>query len=318
MPQPFVHLHLHTEYSLVDGTLRIKDLVARAKKLGMPAIAVTDQANLFAPVKFYQAAEKAGIKPIAGADVLLRAPDDPDHVSRLVLLCGRYEGFDERIRLLLEPDEVSVGDFVLNGGEVAAMAVIEPNPHRTPKQLFTDRGQGPKIEAREFYDDREEAGALQQTDQFFTHGADHPAGLRQALQQGYQANHEEAEGFSVGRCQVADLHNLLAQDGLTGCVCQQLFCGSVEVALEEELPGTGQAETDYRCDALVSPGYPEQAGMEYADVGSVGILEAFTNKGLCSGTLRITGQPEVQLQAFRLRARHQVALQRRRGGCIQL
>ena len=75
MPQPFVHLHLHTEYSLVDGTLRIKDLVARAKKLGMPAIAVTDQANLFALVKFYQAAEKAGIKPIAGADVLLTGDD---------------------------------------------------------------------------------------------------------------------------------------------------------------------------------------------------------------------------------------------------
>ena len=44
---------------------------------------------------------------------------------RIVLLCGRYEGFDERIRLLLEPDEISIGDFVLNGGEVAAMAVID-------------------------------------------------------------------------------------------------------------------------------------------------------------------------------------------------
>jgi len=100
MPQPFVHLHLHTEYSLVDGTLRIRDLVARAKKLGMPAIAVTDQANLFALVKFYQAAEKAGIKPIAGADVLLRAPDDPDHVSRLVLLCQDRRGYLNLCELL--------------------------------------------------------------------------------------------------------------------------------------------------------------------------------------------------------------------------
>ena len=46
-------------------------------------------------------------------------------IERIVLLCGRYEGFDERIRLLLEPDEISIGDFVLNGGEVAAMAIID-------------------------------------------------------------------------------------------------------------------------------------------------------------------------------------------------
>ncbi|MGH8035935.1 MAG: PHP domain-containing protein, partial [Lysobacterales bacterium] len=66
MPAPFVHLHLHTEYSLVDGTVRIKELVEKAAGLGMPAVAVTDQQNLFALVKFYIAAEKAGIKPIIG------------------------------------------------------------------------------------------------------------------------------------------------------------------------------------------------------------------------------------------------------------
>ena len=53
MPQPFVHLHLHSEFSLVDSTLRLKQLVARAKELGMPAVAVTDQFNMFALVKFY-------------------------------------------------------------------------------------------------------------------------------------------------------------------------------------------------------------------------------------------------------------------------
>ena len=93
MPAPFVHLHLHTEYSLVDGTVRIDRMVEKAAELGMPAIAVTDQHNLFALVKFYLAAEKAGIKPIAGADVLLRSPDDPDHVSRLVLLCQDKTGY---------------------------------------------------------------------------------------------------------------------------------------------------------------------------------------------------------------------------------
>jgi len=93
MTSPFVHLHLHTEYSLVDGTVRIKSLIEKATELGMPAVAVTDQHNLFALVKFYRAAEAAGIKPIIGADVLLRSPEDPDHVSRLVLLCQDRQGY---------------------------------------------------------------------------------------------------------------------------------------------------------------------------------------------------------------------------------
>ena len=77
MPLPFVHLHLHSEYSMVDGTVRIKPLVDKARELGMPAIAITDQHNLFALVKFYRAAEAAGIKPIVGADVLIRSPEEP-------------------------------------------------------------------------------------------------------------------------------------------------------------------------------------------------------------------------------------------------
>jgi DNA polymerase-3 subunit alpha len=93
MPTPFVHLHLHSEYSMVDGTVRIKSLIEKARELGMPAVAVTDQHNFFALVKFYQAAEAAGIKPIIGADVMLRSPEDPDHVSRLVLLCQDREGY---------------------------------------------------------------------------------------------------------------------------------------------------------------------------------------------------------------------------------
>jgi DNA polymerase-3 subunit alpha len=93
MSTPFVHLRLHTEYSLVDGTVRIKSLIEKARELGMPAVAVTDQHNFFALVKFYRAAEAAGIKPIVGADVLLRSPEDPDHVSRLVLLCQNRAGY---------------------------------------------------------------------------------------------------------------------------------------------------------------------------------------------------------------------------------
>ena len=93
MPAPFVHLHLHTEYSLVDGTVRIKPLIEKVRELGMPAVAVTDQHNLFALVKFYRAAEAAGIKPIVGADIRLRSPEDPDHISRLTLLCQDRRGY---------------------------------------------------------------------------------------------------------------------------------------------------------------------------------------------------------------------------------
>jgi len=93
MPQPFVHLHLHSEFSLVDSTLRLKQLVERTKKLGMPAVAVTDQHNMFALVKFYRAAVAAGIKPIVGADVHISNPEDPDHAGRLVLLCQNREGY---------------------------------------------------------------------------------------------------------------------------------------------------------------------------------------------------------------------------------
>jgi DNA polymerase-3 subunit alpha len=67
----FIHLRLHTEYSLIDGLTDIKALVKRCAKLGMPAVAVTDHSNLFALVKFYKAAQGEGVKPIAGADVLV-------------------------------------------------------------------------------------------------------------------------------------------------------------------------------------------------------------------------------------------------------
>ena len=75
----FVHLHLHSEYSLVDSTIRIPELVARCVAHGQPAVAVTDQNNLFALVKFYKAAEGAGIKPIAGADLLLADGNEAAH-----------------------------------------------------------------------------------------------------------------------------------------------------------------------------------------------------------------------------------------------
>ncbi len=98
MPARFVHLHLHSEYSLADSTIRIPQLVARCAALGQPAVAVTDRNNLFALVKFYRAAEAAGIKPVAGADVSIAAGDEAP--SKLTLLCRDHAGYLTLSRLL--------------------------------------------------------------------------------------------------------------------------------------------------------------------------------------------------------------------------
>jgi DNA polymerase III subunit alpha len=98
MTPRFIHLHLHSEYSLADSTIRIPQLVQRSAALGMPAVALTDQNNLFALVKFYRAAEKAGIKPIIGADLYIAEDGAPP--SRVTLLCQHREGYLNLSRLL--------------------------------------------------------------------------------------------------------------------------------------------------------------------------------------------------------------------------
>lgn len=100
MSDQFVHLHLHTDYSLVDGLVRIKPLINAVAAMGMPAIALTDQHNLFAAVKFYTAAQQAGVKPILAADLRLRDPDDAKKSSRFVVLCQDIVGYHNLSRLL--------------------------------------------------------------------------------------------------------------------------------------------------------------------------------------------------------------------------
>ncbi|MGD2075541.1 MAG: PHP domain-containing protein, partial [Gammaproteobacteria bacterium] len=89
----FIHLHLHTEYSLVDSVARIKPLVKAVAEGGMPAVAVTDQSNMFSMVKFYRAAMVAGVKPIIGVDMWLRNAAQPTRPWRLVLLCKDSTGY---------------------------------------------------------------------------------------------------------------------------------------------------------------------------------------------------------------------------------
>src|SRR5687767_1849237 len=89
----FVHLRMHSEYSVNDGIVRIEQVVERAAADGMPALALTDAANLFGMVKFYGAARAAGVKPVIGADCWVENPADRDKPSRLLLLCASRAGY---------------------------------------------------------------------------------------------------------------------------------------------------------------------------------------------------------------------------------
>src|SRR5437870_11002166 len=89
----FVHLRTHTEFSVVDGTLRIDEAIDAAALDRQAALAITDLSNLFGAVKFYSAARKAGIKPIIGADVWLEPEGSDKSPSRLLLLVQDRQGY---------------------------------------------------------------------------------------------------------------------------------------------------------------------------------------------------------------------------------
>ena len=89
MQTTFVHLHLHSEYSLIDGIVKIESLVQSVVNQNMPAVAITDQNNLFALVKFYKAALASGIKPIVGVEVLLHCPGIAQPTSLVLLAQNR-------------------------------------------------------------------------------------------------------------------------------------------------------------------------------------------------------------------------------------
>jgi len=95
----FIHLRAHSHYSLEDGLMGVEALVARAAELDMPALALTEQDNLFSAVKFYQAAERSGIKPIIGAD-LRHHCGSGRQLARMVLLCRNRQGYDNLVQLV--------------------------------------------------------------------------------------------------------------------------------------------------------------------------------------------------------------------------
>jgi len=106
MDQPFVHLHVHSEYSLLDGACRLKSLTQRAAQMGMPAVALTDHGVMYGTIEFYSEAKAAGVKPIIGCEVYVaprhrtdregKADSDPAH---LVLLAENERGYRNLVQL---------------------------------------------------------------------------------------------------------------------------------------------------------------------------------------------------------------------------
>ena len=97
---PFVHLRLHSEFSIVDGIVRIDEAVAKAAASGIPALAITDLGNLFGAVKFFKAARESGVQPIIGCDVWIENEKNRDQPSRLLLLCRNQAGYLNLCQLL--------------------------------------------------------------------------------------------------------------------------------------------------------------------------------------------------------------------------
>jgi DNA polymerase-3 subunit alpha len=110
MPQ-FVHLHLHTDYSMLDGACDVEKLCNRAKELGMPAVAMTDHGNIFGAVHFVNAAKQAGIKPIVGCELYVckkgdhnieRTPPEGDTYNHLLVLAENEEGYRNLMKITSE------------------------------------------------------------------------------------------------------------------------------------------------------------------------------------------------------------------------
>ena len=109
MSHPFVHLHLHSQYSLLDGAIRLKDLVKKAKEYDMPAVALTDHGTMFGALEFQLACKEGGIRPVIGAEVYV-APDsrhNRDYATsnlptsnHLILLCENIQGYRNLSRLV--------------------------------------------------------------------------------------------------------------------------------------------------------------------------------------------------------------------------
>ncbi len=150
----FVHLRLHTEYSLIDGLVTMDALVPRLLELQMPAVAITDLCNFYGLIKFYKAVQGKGIKPIVGSDVWLCAGDDTSHPTLLTLLAMDNNGYRNLTRLISRAyqegqsqgraivqrawlREANEGLLVLSGGRMGDVgaALLHNHPEQARESL---------------------------------------------------------------------------------------------------------------------------------------------------------------------------------------
>ncbi|QJB56502.1 DNA polymerase III subunit alpha [Pseudodesulfovibrio sp. zrk46] len=149
----FVHLHVHTEYSLLDGAIRIKDLLSRTKDLGMPAVAITDHGSMYGAVTFYMAAKDMGIKPIIGCEVYVAEGDIDDeeaHLKKnrtgyhLVLLAKNQRGYKNLIKIVSEGYlngfyyKPRVSKYLLNQYSEGLIALSACLGGEVPKKLMNE------------------------------------------------------------------------------------------------------------------------------------------------------------------------------------
>jgi DNA polymerase III subunit alpha len=133
MKKSFIHLHLHSEYSISDSLIRINNLIEKVSNDGCPSVAITDHNNIFSLVKFYKSAIKKGVKPIIGIEVDMKSSNSKNDYSRVILLCKNMTGFynlsnlitdayvnlDEGNKFLVSSEELSKrsdGLIALSGG----------------------------------------------------------------------------------------------------------------------------------------------------------------------------------------------------------
>ena len=142
---PFIHLHLHTENSLLDGAVRIKDLMAKAEKLKMPAVAMTDHGNVFGAIDFYMAGKKAGIKPIIGCEAYLTPPGTRMTDRKVELPTGGRNGSAKKRRnshlTLLAENNTGWGNLMklVSKGHLEGMYYGKP---RIDKEALAEHAEG--------------------------------------------------------------------------------------------------------------------------------------------------------------------------------
>jgi len=139
----FVHLHLHTEYSLLDGACRIDELLDQVKSLGMPAVAVTEHGNMFSAITFHDHARARGVKPILGCEVYVapgsrhdRGGPISENYNHLVLLAETREGWHNLIKMVSAGGKF--GWTAASAARIASASIISTAAGMMPAAMISD------------------------------------------------------------------------------------------------------------------------------------------------------------------------------------